>query len=90
MKATGGAYVAVAFAFFVFLIFPFRAGDRWAFWALPVLGLLLASSSFNAMYHLASHTQADLPFAGPVGGAALCLVAFGLSAFDSQNTGQRA
>ena len=84
MKATGAAYVAIAFVFTVLLFIPFRQGARWANFSLLTLGLLLAAGSLNAMAYLYTQTNSPQPVFGPLAGAGLSLAGFLLAYAESK------
>ena len=86
MKAIGGACLAVvAFGLFVLLV-PFRQGAVWAFWALPIGGLLIAGGALYAMLLVARNTPADPPWIAPALGALLVLIALVLSLADRRQS----
>ena len=47
MRASGG-FLATGLAIFVLLIIPFRAGDTWAIYTIPAIGLCLSGGTLYA------------------------------------------
>ena len=47
MRAAGGGFLATGLAIFILLIIPFRAGDTWAMYGIPSIGLC---TSFGTLY----------------------------------------
>ena len=61
MKVTGGGWLATAIAIGVLLFIPFRKGMRWAYWAIPAIGLPISLSSLYATIYVAHNTPASPP-----------------------------
>lgn len=79
MRAVGGAALALAVLAGFVLLIPFRAGEAWAFWALPVSSVLVSSGSLLAMGTVAKNTPARPPFLPVVVALVLSIVGFFLS-----------
>ncbi len=79
MKAVGGAIIAVALALYIVLLVPFREGERWALWAVPILGLVQSAAALYPMSYIASNTTASPPLWAPAAGVLLIVFAFALS-----------
>ena len=79
MRAVGGTIVALALAFFVVLLVPFRQGARWALWSMPILGLVECAGAAYAMSHVVLNTSARPPLWAAMAGGILMVVAFALS-----------
>ena len=79
MKAVGGTCVALALLNFIVLIVPFRQGENWTFWALPLCALAQIAALVYAMSHVALNTAAKPPFWSSAIGAILVIIAFILS-----------
>ncbi|WOD39523.1 hypothetical protein [Nodosilinea sp. E11] len=61
MRATGGGLIAVAFLNLVLLLIPFRAGEVWAVWAIPLSNLMVSAGALYAMHIVSSNTPARPP-----------------------------
>ena len=73
MKVAGGGWLATAIAIGVLLAWPFRAGLRWSYWAIPAIGLVAALSSLFVTIYMANHSPANPPwFAAAIGVCCLC------------------
>lgn len=79
MKVFGGTCVALALLNFIVLIVPFRQGENWALWALPLCALVQISASVYAMSHVALNTAAKPPFWSSAIAAILVIIALILS-----------
>jgi hypothetical protein len=79
MKVAGGGWVTVAVAVFVLLLVPFRQGARWAYWAIPSLGLLHYADVCIAMAHVMTNTPATPPWGFTIAGIILLLIGAALS-----------
>ncbi len=79
MRAVAGGALAAAVLAFIVLLIPFRAGEVWAFWAVPAGGLILSAGSLYAMRHVAANTPGRPPFMPVLAGAALTIIGFVLS-----------
>lgn len=62
MKVVAGAWLAGASAMALLLIFPFRKGERWSYFAVPLIGLLLSGSSLYATLYVRGNTPANPPW----------------------------
>jgi len=76
MKLIGGMWIANGVAMAILLLIPFRQGLRWAYWAIPAVGFIAASSALYATIHVGQHTPATPPWIFPVG--CIALLASGL------------
>ena len=79
MRGVGGAFLALAVTVTVVATKPFREGQRWATWLLPVVGLTVVSATLWAATDVARNTPGDPPVAIVVGTGVLLLLSFGLS-----------
>ncbi|USH01435.1 hypothetical protein K6Q96_10980 [Grimontia kaedaensis] len=61
MRAFGGVSVALSFAIFLILVFPFRSQEPWADWAIPAILIVANIGSFYAMSHVLLNTEAQPP-----------------------------
>jgi hypothetical protein len=82
MRAVGGACIAVVVLALFVLLVPFRRGAKWARWALPAGGLVIAAGALYAMLFVALNTTAKPPWIGPAAGALLVLVGLAFSLGD--------
>jgi len=76
MKVTGGGWLATAFAVGILLFIPFRKGMRWAYWAIPVIGLSTSLTSLYATIYVARNTPASPPWIAAALGTILLVIGF--------------
>lgn len=76
MKVTGGGWLATAFAVGILLFIPFRKGMRWAYWAIPVIGLSTSLTSLYATIYVARNTPASPPWMAAALGTILLVIGF--------------
>lgn len=79
MKVAGGAWLATALAIGILLLIPFRKGMRWAYWAIPAIGLPTSLSSLYATIDVARNTPASPPWMAAAFGTLLLVIGFLLS-----------
>lgn len=75
MRIWGGASIILALALFILLFIPFREGQGWAFWAVPLLLLTNYAAMSYAMAQVDLNTSADPPWAFVLGGVFLTVTA---------------
>ena len=76
MKVTGGGWLASAFAIAILLFIPFRKGMRWAYWAIPIIGLSTTLTSLYATIYVATNTPASPPWMAAAMGVLLIVAGF--------------
>ncbi|MBN1429585.1 MAG: hypothetical protein JXB07_14540 [Anaerolineae bacterium] len=79
MRTAGGGLLATGVAIAILLLTPFRAGEPWAKYAIPVIGLVGAIPSLYATMMVRSRTQAHSPVAASAAGVGLLVLGFVLS-----------
>lgn len=79
MRAIGSSALAMAVLALFILLVPFRRGELWARWAIPIGGWLIAGGALYVMWSYAANTPARPPWIGPAVGAALLLIGLALS-----------
>lgn len=79
MRAVGGACLAVAVLEFILILVPFRQGAKWARWAIPAGGLIIAGTALYAMAYVALNTPATPPWPAPAAAGLLLVVGLLLS-----------
>jgi len=79
MRTTGGAWLATAFAIYSLLCVPFRQGERWARWAIPAVGLVVALSSLYVTLIVKLNTPASPPWPAAALGALMLVIGLLLS-----------
>jgi hypothetical protein len=73
MRVAGGGFLTTACAIGFLLFKPFRQGRRWAYWAIPAVGLISTLSSLYATAYVTSNTPASPPWiAAGLGVLLLC------------------
>jgi hypothetical protein len=58
IKAMGAGSIGVTLALIVLLLVPFRRGDRWARWAVPLVGAVFTLLTAYAAFTIDRHTPA--------------------------------
>ncbi len=79
MRAVGGGWLAVSLNVAFLLVFPFRAGETWARYAIPLVGLAAALPSLYAALYVRSRTPASPPISLVVVAILLLIVGFIIS-----------
>lgn len=79
MRAIAGGTLAVAFLGLIVLLIPFRDGAVWAYWAVPLSGLVLSAGSLYAMRLVATNTPGNPPYLLIVIAVALAITGLVLS-----------
>ena len=79
LRTAGGGLLATGISIAVLLLIPFRAGEAWARYAIPVIGLVAALPSLYATLLIRSRTQAHTPVAASAIGVGLLVIGFILS-----------
>jgi hypothetical protein len=79
MRVVGGSFLATACAMGVLLFKPFRQGMRWAYRAIPVIGLISSLSLLYATIYVARNTPASPPWIVAALGMLLVLIGFIMS-----------
>jgi hypothetical protein len=62
MRATGGGMLVTACAIGILLFKAFRQGIRWAYWAIPVIGLISTLPKLYATIYVTLNTPASPPW----------------------------
>lgn len=79
MRGVGGGWLAASLSVAFLLVFPFRAGETWARYAIPVVGLAAALPSLYAALYVRSRTPASPPVSLVVLAILLLIVGFFIS-----------
>jgi hypothetical protein len=79
MRVSGGGFLAAALAIIIMLFVPFRAGEAWAKYAIPAVGLTSALPSLYATVLVRTRTSASSPVGVSVLGVVLLVLGFVLS-----------
>ena len=61
MRGVGGGWLAASLSVAFLLVFPFRAGETWARYAIPLVGLAAALPSLYAALYVRTKTPASPP-----------------------------
>ena len=62
MRATGGGMLVTSCAIGILLFKAFRQGIRWAYWAIPVIGLISTLPKLYATIYVTRNTPASPPW----------------------------
>lgn len=79
MKIVGSAWLASALAMIILLSIPFRKGERWAYGAVPAVGLTATIPSLLATLYVGNNTPASPPWLPALAGILLLVIGFILS-----------
>lgn len=79
MKALGGAQLSTFVAFWAILLVPFRKGERWAKYMLPVIAFVNQIPALYATLYFRANTTAEPPWMAVVVAIVLTVVGFLLS-----------
>jgi hypothetical protein len=71
IRGMGAGSVSVAVALLLLLAIPFRRGDRWSHWAVPLVGVLFTGLTAYAAYTIDTLTPATTPWPQTLGLAAV-------------------
>ena len=73
IKAMGAGSIGVSVALLIMIAIPFRHGDAWARWAVPLVGVTFTLLTAYAAYTIDVHTAASTPWRQTLGLTALYL-----------------
>ena len=79
MRTAGGGLLATGVSVAILLLIPFRAGESWSKYSIPVIGLLCAIPALYATILIRSRTQARTPVVASSIGVGLIMIGFILS-----------
>jgi hypothetical protein len=74
LKAMGAGSVAASLALLVLLLVPFRRGQAWARWAVPLVGVVFTGLTLYASATIAMRTPASPPWRPTCGLVAMYLI----------------
>jgi len=81
MKSCGGGIVSVSLAMVAMLVFPFRSGEIWSYYIIPICGLILIGIPIYAMMVVKRKTNAKPPIIVNATGIVLIVIGLILSFF---------
>ena len=79
MKATGAGWLSAVIAMSILLVIPFRNGETWSYWAIPLIPLPALLVNIYVATNMLLHSPAKPPWQVLVLNTALLLLAFVLS-----------
>jgi len=79
MRAVGGGWLTASLSVAFLLVFPFRAGETWARYAIPLVGLAAALPSLYAALYVRTRTPASPPVSLVLVAILLLIVGFIIS-----------
>jgi hypothetical protein len=79
IKAMGAGSIGVTLALFIMLMVPFRRGDRWVRWAVPMVGVVFTALTAYAAFTIDARTPASPPWRQTLAMTALYLVGGAIS-----------
>jgi hypothetical protein len=62
VKAAGGGFLVTGVAVLIILLIPFRNGEKWSIWAIPVLVALWTVPAAYGGFQAAKGTNASIPW----------------------------
>lgn len=62
LRGVGSGFMVVGLAIVLLLVYPFRAGESWALWAIPAVGLTMGVPTLAGVYVIRSRTHARPPW----------------------------
>jgi hypothetical protein len=78
MRVAGGGWVAVGITLAVLVAVPFRQGQAWAVWLIPLLGLVFYLPNLYATVRVTLDTPATAPWYGNLAGIVALLAGYAL------------
>ena len=79
IKMASAGFLVMGINGLILLFIPFRRGERWAYWAIPIIAFLWNGFSLYVTAKVAIATGASTPWAASVIGLVMVAVAFILS-----------
>jgi hypothetical protein len=79
MRTAGGGLLATGTSVAILLLIPFRAGEFWSIYSIPVIGLLVAIPTLYATALIRLRTHAHTPVVASSLGVGLLVIGFILS-----------
>ena len=61
MRVAGGGFLATGLAMLILLIIPFRAGDSWSIYAIPIISFCTSSGALYATWLVKTRTPGNPP-----------------------------
>jgi len=89
IRGMGAGSFAVALAVLLILLIPFRRGDRWAFWAVPLIGGVFTALTAYAAFTIETLTPASTPWRQTLGLTAVYTVGALISFWPSRSVENR-
>ncbi len=86
IRGMGAGSVAVSLALLLMLFIPFRRDDRWALWAVPLVGITFTLLTAYAAYTIDVLTPASTPWRQTLGLTATYIVAAVISYWPRKAT----
>lgn len=62
IRGIGAGFLAVGAIILFLLVYPFRAGDAWAMWAIPLVGLTMGLPTLHGVHAIRTRTPARPPW----------------------------
>jgi hypothetical protein len=82
MNVVAGGWIGSGVAIMAMLVFPFRSGQRWADFAIPVVGLIVSVNSLVVTLTVTAKSPATPPWIMAATGIGLLGIGFVLTAID--------
>ena len=81
MRVAGTGYLTTALSMLILLLIPFRAGETWAKYAIPAVGLVQLLPSLYVTMYVRKHTPGSPPVEMNLLGVGLLVLGFIVSLF---------
>jgi hypothetical protein len=81
MKSCGGGALSVGLAIVAMLVFPFRSGEMWSYYIIPICGLIVIGIPIYAMLVVRKKTNAKPPIIANATAIVLIVIGIILSSF---------
>ncbi len=89
IRGMGAGSFTVALALLLMLVIPFRRGDRWPYWAVPLIGVVFTVLTAYAAFTIDTQTPASTPWRQTLGLTAVYSVGALISYWPSRGVQNR-
>lgn len=89
IKAMGAGSIGVTMALIILLLIPFRRGDTWARWAVPLIGAVFTTLTAYAAFTIDTRTPASPPWRQTIALTMLYVAGALISCWPSRSDSRR-
>ena len=79
VKLVAAGFFVTGLSMLILLLIPFRRGEKWAHWAIPIVGIVWSGFSLYVSATVAIKTHASTPWPASIAGIIMIVAAFILS-----------